>query len=326
METCGAAKVAFTGGEFFLHPSWKDILESTTLSNIYILTNGMAITTDDINWINNYKLKRMRNEGRPILIGFGISLDGLEGHNRQRDYNFVDVIRLINRLKNAGFIITVNTVITNELIARELIDLYDIIIKLGVHRWQLAIGKHIENYCHSDLAEHGLKHLENSKTAIKIIVERYLKTAPDYPFKLEIEQLFRSGVIKETMFVEHNTGEHPCAYENGSAIVEDGDELKYCALLKKINFGKIMSDNSDSATRSNVIDNFLNMKISDTKCADCRYVKIQGGGCRASALSWTGDILEKDPVCCALSPFLEENIVPMLPVPLQKEFHRLIVE
>lgn len=65
---------------------------------------------------------------------------------------------------------------------------------------------------------------------------------------------------------------------------------------------------------------FLSKSISDLPCKDCRYGKLFHGGCRANSLSYLAKMWDIDPICCALSPFVEDEIVPLLPPKLQQSF------
>lgn len=55
---------------------------------------------------------------------------------------------------------------------------------------------------------------------------------------------------------------------------------------------------------------FLKKGINDLPCRDCRYAMLHMGGCRANSYAFNGEMWDRDPVCCTLSPFIESDIVP----------------
>jgi radical SAM protein with 4Fe4S-binding SPASM domain len=117
--------------------------------------------------------------------------------------------------------------------------------------------------------------------------------------------------------------EHPCDYQFGSVIVEKGDEVRFCPSLRNAGIGKLSFYNSFEDTYKANPDfmDFLSKSINDLPCRSCRYAKLFHGGCRANSLSYNGKMWDRDPICCSLSPFVEDEIVPLMPKPLRETFY-----
>ena len=63
---------------------------------------------------------------------------------------------------------------------------------------------------------------------------------------------------------------------------------------------------------------FRKARIADLEiCADCRYSRLCGGGCRSNALLSYGRITAPDPRACVAMQMLEDEILPELPGPFR---------
>ncbi|WP_238582067.1 hypothetical protein, partial [Pseudomonas aeruginosa] len=103
---------------------------------------------------------------------------------------------------------------------------------------------------------------------------------------------------------------------------------RFCPSLRNTSIGQITTEDSFSQIYSESKDfiDFLGKSISDLPCNDCRYGLLFHGGCRANSLSYAGKIWERDPICCSLSPFVEDVIVPLLPEKLKSSFYQSLQE
>jgi radical SAM protein with 4Fe4S-binding SPASM domain len=335
----GVKKVTLTGGELLTRTDWKEILTETieNIDNVYFITNGINLKKSDLEWLAKKRtIKTLKNFLKGHFsasdVGIAISLDGLKGNEIVRvNVNGVgvDSEKILDKIKlavNHGLHVTVNTTVTNDKSASELYEMYQILKDIGIDRWQIDQAYLAGRYVSSNIHSKDLSWLEIAKDNYERIVRDYLKDYPKLPdFRLEIVQVFRYDFLFYGLKPAANLEEHPCDYQFGSVIIENTDELRFCPSLRYDNAGLEHIDTSRSyyslLSSSQELQNFSDMQICDLPCRDCRYVLIHHGGCRANSVSYNGKILDRDPICCALSPFVEERIVPLLPQFLQKQFY-----
>lgn len=123
-------EVNFTGGEPLLCPYWVEItrcLKDLGI-NSKILTNGLTLNGENIN-----KLKEVE------IAGVGISLDGLDSTHdyiRGRKGLFQQVMNGIARTLQKDIPLTIITAV-NALNIDELPHLFNLLVSLGVDRWQI---------------------------------------------------------------------------------------------------------------------------------------------------------------------------------------------
>ncbi len=319
IEKCGAKKMTFTGGEFFLHPNWEQIIENTSVKSIYILTNGVSLNEEIIKSLLTFKLKKLKNK-QFVSVGLGVSLDGLEGNRLIRGIHGQDIIEKIKLLRDTGILVTVNTTVSNKTIASELDELYDILKTLEIHRWQIAVAKPVGRFEN----QNSDYYIDELKKAYKKLVEKHMNSFPDVPFRLEIEYILRHDILFNNKWKSYSFDNHPCSYEFGSTIIENGSQVYFCPVLKIPPFGDILNQPLEEIYKNPDFKEFSSIKISDIQCGDCKYRKLQAGGCRASALAISDSIYAADQLCCALSPFLEHEIIPLLPDGVKDNFELII--
>ncbi|WP_420094255.1 SPASM domain-containing protein [Paenibacillus faecalis] len=69
---------------------------------------------------------------------------------------------------------------------------------------------------------------------------------------------------------------------------------------------------------------FLNdLDQKNILCANCKYLKICGTGCRANAFESFGDIYRKDPLNCEVLPLFEKHISPLFSRETRENFAEL---
>lgn len=344
----GAKRITLTGGEFLTRNDWKDIVSYSIkcgFRNVYFITNGLNLKKGTLEWlsrtqsIHNVKnsLKIIIKKDRPLTIGFGISLDGIDGYGKIRKNNAgksIDVDKILKTIElatNYGLYVTVNTTVSNSIIAKELYAMYETLLALKIDRWQID-QVFPEGRGGSSSA------IEPYDNWFPVALESYYKIVRNYlsiyPKKtkmmLEIVQLFRTAILTSGFGSERTNLVHPCDYQFGSVIVENGSLVRFCPSLRGIqdNIFDIedMEIEKESFTRNASFSKFSELTINDLACNDCRYRFISHGGCRANSFSLEGSIYKKDPICCRLSPFIEDKIVPLLPEKIIAEFISLIDE
>lgn len=342
----GATRITLTGGEFLLRPDNRDLIEyavSIGYRNIYFITNGVYLNKSTLEWLADIKVKEtikstipvILKKTKPLTIGLGISLDGLIGnelirkHKNLKPLSYESVLEKIELACNYGLYITVNTTICNSTTASELYAIYKMLLDLKVDRWQIdqvfMSGRSLE----SNVIEDTQQWIEKAKKSYIKILSNYIKIYPKKTkLKLEIVQLFRSSILDNGFKIINNDEYHPCNYQFGSLIVENGSIVRFCPSLR-YNNDEIFSltENNLSCKSYKKNDNFNKfscLSIKDLPCKDCRYKFISHGGCRGNAVSYSNDLYTTDPVCCSFAPFLEKEIVPLLPQKLQQQYHQAI--
>lgn len=300
----GCKTFAFSGGEPLCR---KDIVEIIKYAGdpIIILTNGYVLTNKLLNQIS----------GINKTIEFRISWDGYNGHRFIRNRPWEPVLKNIEKLVRFGFIVSVNSSLIKQNM-NELERMYKTIKNLRVDRWRIDIpylrGNFLKNA--SEMAVN----LEKVFPKIQKLVKRYLKEKPK--FELDIIQAFRSRLLKQGSFFTFSKDSHPCAYRRVLAVRPDGG-MSYCATWDKI-FGYLLNEEIKEITQKKDWKEFEKIRIKNLKsCAECRYLVICGGGCRARALYSTGDILAPDPLACRVHSLSEKYIWPILPHKIKELFY-----
>lgn len=324
----GAKKVTLTGGEIFTRPDWKEILifASKYFDNIYILTNGSFLNKRVFQFLASIKVKKILQNllyfrSPSVTIGLGISLDGFIGHNknRNRDLDYNTLLKIIERATEYGLYITINTTVTNIETAQELGEMYDIISTLSIDRWQIDLPFLSGRY-KNEILINDKRFLNELFYSYKYIVGNYVKDYPKLPlWNLEIVQVFRTSILKTGFKIIDPETDHPCAYNFGSLIVENGNELRFCPSLRNEKIGDFTNGTLPYLTNSE-FKSFSEIVANDLKCKGCSFIKIFHGGCRANSLSYFNELLGKDPYCCILSEFVANNIIPLLPKHAEDSF------
>ena len=130
LDEIGCRVLTLIGGEYFLYPNWKELLEELTHTKIKvgIVTNGLALNTEKLEFLKQMNVK-----------GLGISMDGAteKTHDfiRQVPGCFKNAWKIIRSSKDMLYTNIITTI--NKLNIVELKDLRDLIIQNGVYSWQL---------------------------------------------------------------------------------------------------------------------------------------------------------------------------------------------
>ncbi|OGQ92497.1 MAG: hypothetical protein A2284_07550 [Deltaproteobacteria bacterium RIFOXYA12_FULL_61_11] len=327
----GVSKITLTGGELFTRPDWKEVVDLAlrVCPNVSILTNGYLVDEPTLAWLAQRKVlhglagwfRRGAAHGTRSL-GLGFSIDGLEAHSgirRDTSGRPTSARTLLERVRLArdyGLFTTINTTISKAEVAADLPALYKAVLEAGAHRWQVDLAFPSGRY------GNGRGTLPSwtrgAFEAIAAVFYRYLEAYPQLPgLKLDLVQCFRSDALVLGLPTA-SWDEHPCAYNFGALVVEDGDRLRFCPSLRNTDWGAWEDPAlpKQYLTPTRQIRDFAALRLADLPCRDCRYGRLFHGGCRANALGYTGRLEERDPVCCAFSPFLEQVVLPRLPAPV----------
>lgn len=299
----GCEQFLFTGGEPFMREDLLDMIEYCP-NTIIIGTNARLIPQETID-----RIETMDKE-----IEFRISVDGFVGHRNMRGVDSESALQTAKEIKKRDFPVIINTVITRANIS-ELSEMYALMSNLGVDGWHIAFPFNDGRYSnHKGVLEPSVYEAVKS---CRFLIKKYLREKPS--FELEIINLFKSQNLSHGFYL-HQLNQHPCSYNSGLISIRPQGNVSFCGLLDMV-FGNTRQSSLTRILSSSAWTDFNRFTLMDlNQCADCKYLLICGGGCRASALRNNGDILASDPFACQIYPIFEEEILPMFPKELQNTF------
>lgn len=306
----GINRITLAGGEPFIR---KDIL--TIISNcpedVSIITNGTKL--------NSSLLKKLRGieEKQSKIITMRISLDGLEANKDIRGVSCDEILKKIEMVRKYGFVTVVNTTLSKFIRVGELKKMLQILEKLNVDQWNIDIPFSEGSYKKNNLS----LNLELIFTEIKGLIKTYM--ANSYKMKMDVVGIFSSDMIKENKQLPIlKMQDHPCSYQFGSVAINPKGEILLCPSLH-ISFGRY--DEIDTYRANKKWQDFRNhTRKSPEGCRSCKYLPICGGGCRANALTYGGDLWGKDFLSCELMHFLEKDLISIYPKEVQEKFYKII--
>ena len=299
----GCQDIGFSGGEPFMRNDFLDILEYSKKYPIHVLTNGLLLNNDMITKLNNID---------SLLIEFRISLDGLKSHSKLRGVDYKQVLENIKNLLKNDYIVTVNTMITNDNIF-ELKEMYEIFKKIHIDRWRLDFIFNAGNASINDINYVGdekfFEELEN-------LIYTYIKEKPD--FEMDINKIFRSAFLRNFTSMKYDMNTKPCEYQGSLTIRPNGD-VSFCPSLELV-YGNILKDNIEDIVNSKGWKNFSNIMVKDLpeKCLTCEYLEYCGGGCRADAYYASKSLYGICDFTCKLVKFYVDKVLPMIKENIEK--------
>jgi radical SAM protein with 4Fe4S-binding SPASM domain len=303
----GASFFGITGGEALLR---KDLFEIVTYArqiglNVSIITDGRSVDERDFENI-------VKNEVR-----VSVSIDGAEATNDlvRGKGAYAAAVRLIERLSKEKLLnclvytlANVSDSVTN-VNEKDFVDVLDLAEKYGA-RWVIYHGmipysndvtslKACPSPQQNEWAWNKLFDLQSvykGKPAINVYYPSYARVAKQ-----------RGQADWDNWFNHFFLGR--CFFGKFMSIAENGDAIP-CSYNDVYRFG-----NTITQTLQRIWDIMQNneffAKVRDKsnlkgKCGVCEYKDICGG-CRTSALFFTGDILGSDPQCAYMPKVLREH-------------------
>jgi radical SAM protein with 4Fe4S-binding SPASM domain len=251
------------------------------------------------------------------------SLDGFEGHNMARPPSKWDSIirniRLFREQRN-DIKININTVIHRHNLT-EIDHLFEELVGIGINEWRLDVP----------IKPRDLNIMPDFSAVIQIAA-RLIMGRYDNSIRRKIElALFRvyksqlENIKMETVIAKTDTSLHPCDYFLGTLAIKPDRTVRLCSPMQN-KLGRVGENiNLKEVLRSAEGNNFFDLKVNELEnCKGCKYLLLCGGGCRADALRWTGDLLEADPISCIMMPLVEEKVIPILSSNLATVYKNLI--
>lgn len=290
-------RVALTGGEPFVREDLPEIMEALAQQQIavaQIYSNGVLISDNVLQGIKKYG----------FLPNVQISLDGRGTHDAMRgvDGSEQATIKVIRLLRKHGFPVTISTSIDRTNI-ESLSATYELLKELNIQYWRVAPPLGIGNWRQSAT---GLA-WEEILTVCAQVMARWL--TDNRPFLLQVPG-FQSPIGKEAENQENYSPESydcttcrlSCSLMPDGKIIPcpgytDTDLYEQMPNLLETPFSSIWSD---SMLRTIVDIKKGEVLKHNRQCVDCDEFGRCGGGCRATALLATGDLLAAAPQSCEM--------------------------
>lgn len=293
--------VALTGGEPLLRRDLAQIIErlvrqGTSITDIF--TNGALLTTEFIDDI--------------VRIGcsptFQISLDGVGFHDAMRGRAGTEdlAVNAMRLLRSAGCTVIVSTTVDRASVA-SLAATYELMCELGISAWRVGTPQRIGNWTSSDAS----LSLEQQERYFAPVLSRW--RSDGRPFRLVLGQLFdeaedECNVAPPRVYDRETLDCASCRQE--PYLLPDGTLLPcpgYVDSALEDRMPNVLDRGfsaawADRDTLLSALGDLRKGAILDRnpECRSCHLFDRCGGGCRASALRETGDVLQRDPVACRL--------------------------
>lgn len=283
----GIKSVSLTGGEVFSPHYIENTkylitkLNKEKINIISISTNGIFLTNKLMKWLDdNIDLEK--------LI-FRISLDTLDSNilNLRPGYKEVYSVTFWDLLEQYSANIIVTTVLYRQAI-EEVIKIADYLkTKKNILRWivkPMVVTKAKQNNIKKNYQEEMLIY--------KNILSWY-KNNKDIRFDFLIGNSISKGMLDNPeKNIEISLWDHPCREEKNQRTIKSNGSFTRCPIISEL--GNQFSLNIERLSESSQ-ELFDNLTINEMKCANCKYYKLCGGGCRLFAISATGSYYECDP-------------------------------
>ncbi len=327
-ERANVLEVSLTGGEPFVRRDLLDILQLLAQKKIrlaQIFSNGLLIT--------NRHLASIRKIGfRPA---FQISFDGVGAHDQMRGTTGTEqgVIDAIRRLRDAGFPVVVATAI-DQLNLACLAGTYALMGKLGVQAWRIAAPQETGNWRGTTTAAS----LDQQAAACAPVLEQWLRDGQPFsiqlcgfyngrPRDLDAGQPVRRAQQepaaararaqatgrKRPPGLPRMPEYSPESYDCGGCreqpnLLPEGTLVPcpgYVDGLFQERMPNLLREDLSEVWRRSFLRRFADMRKKDVlaknpECVACKLFKACGAGCRASALTATGNLMARDPIACEL--------------------------
>ncbi|MCL6451762.1 MAG: radical SAM protein [Acetobacteraceae bacterium] len=317
----GYRAVVLSGGEPLLHPDFTGV--ARLCADI-----GLNVTL-----FTNASVPRRRWETAieaPGLAGIRVSLDGLSAHDRLRPgSHWPEVVGRLDSLRKArpGVRLEVNTMLS-RLNLGELQALYRVLKGAGVSRWNLDLPTPTGRAAGPAWRRAAIGPGDGGLArTLATLVETVL--ADGEPLRLSIRGMYDSAaeVYRAPACARgpepsaglpasnslYGPDSHPCQHEAITAVRPSGDITRcpsHPAVLANLGQAGSLRRALEQGRRHA----FSRLRLAQCQdCAPCRYLRLCGAGCRASALYLTGSDLAPDPVACASLRLAEAHVWPLLP-------------
>jgi len=332
-ERANVLDVSLTGGEPFLRRDLVDLIQLLTDKKIrlsQIFTTGLLIT--------DRHLERIQSIG--LRPAFQLSFDGLGTHDQMRGVSGTEprVIEAIRRLRAARFPVAIATAMDTVNLDR-LADTYELMKKLDVQAWRIAAPQATGNWRGTTTAASLDAQAKTCALLLKRWVadgqpfgiqlgaffrggrpreagsEPADQSARQKPAKSRAGVRARSGAkrLERLPAMPEGPTYTPDAYDCGACrekpnLLPDGTLVPcpgYVDSIVQARMPNLLREDLSQVWTRSFLREITDLRKKDLlarnpECVDCELFKECGMGCRAMALTETGDLMAKDPVACEL--------------------------
>lgn len=320
LDRLNVRRIQLSGGEPLLREDIWDIIDAIDEHKIFldvISTNATLITPESAEKFG----ERFRENGALYISLDGISEETYEGLRGEGTFSLI--MNALDLLEEAGCRVFINTMAYKGNL-HEIEKMYDWIkSRKNIVGWRIGLpkvlGRYEENHEHLEVG------FDEVISVFKKLIIRWLDERPE--LRLELSDFFRTDSF-ETGFEDHQLDDSPCKYAMTNASIKPDGKVVFCAsmeIFEPANLGYALQEGLENVWYGERHMNYRKLKIRDLdKCAECRYVRICGGGCRSNALLSYGSLYAEDPRACTAMKMLEEEIMPMLPEDVRIQIDNLI--
>lgn len=320
LDKLNVRRIQLSGGEPLTREDIWDIIGAIDEHKIFldvISTNATLIDSESAKKFG----ERFRENGALYISLDGISKETYEG--LRGEGTFPLIMNAFDLLEKEGCRVFVNTMAYKGNL-HEIEKMYDwILSRKNIVGWRIGLpkvlGRYEENHEHLEVG------FDEVIAVFKKLIIRWLKERPE--LRLELSDFFRTDSF-EIGFEDHQLEDNPCKYAMTNASIKPNGKVVFCAsmeIFEPANLGYAVQEGLENVWYGERHMNYRKLKIKDLeKCAQCRYVRICGGGCRSNALLSYGSLYAEDPRACTAMKMLEEEIMPMLPEDVKMQIESLI--
>ncbi len=300
------SSVSVSGGEPLMMPNLEHLLRNIECRDIYIsalFTNGLLIDDKTIRMLSSLRKK-------PPLY---ISLDSLPGEqfmfrgfpSKTAKRVLEKIVAGISSLVQAGFRVTVNTVINAENI-NILERMHDLMLSIGVFNWRLGFPKMTPNF--KDHLQFSADWNMIAERCFSILQKHFEK---GQPFPLQVEYMYRD-VLFEQGLPNLTPEDYVCDYEGRrhEVNIKPNGDVVSCAYCNELPIGNIGKSSLWDIWYSAEMQKVKSVKIKGVRdCQGCELIPLCGTGCRANAFFLHGDFFNsRDDYACHAVKFFRDRV------------------
>lgn len=284
------SSVSILGGEPLMREDIFDVLRIFRRHYVAVFnlfTNGSLLTKSNLAIL--CKLP---------LFNLTLSIDGWSSRSNDFIRQGSDIQKIKSVLmiaKSSGIPITVSTIVTKWCLP-ELNDMYSELSSIGVNTWILGIPRFVGR-------------ASKFKEQIGDNYREILDALSDLR-RIHKSRVNSKGLRLKITLPEDSNGynylTYPCRYRDTVRIKSDGS-VHWCQVMWEVNprlsrIGDIKRKDLEELLYKDRPNTHLAKVATDRlyECKHCNKFGECGGGCRAFAYQYGGDILGKDPIACQL--------------------------
>jgi radical SAM protein with 4Fe4S-binding SPASM domain len=267
-KNLGLLSLTITGGEPFLYKDLFQLLNNIVSLDLVVRaieTNGTLLTTEVVKELSKYK---------DIISFIAVSLDGPRNvHESTRGYRtFPKVIKSIKMLIDSGFNVSINTIISKDLISlsyKELKIFLDFLVRLGVKGVNF-INLHLPIYAPMDIIN--LKPSYEELMRFSIFMDRlYIEFQDKLLLNIGLPPAMLPKVLRKKVIALNTNCDRPCAHANRSIYIRADGSVVPCPLWDDVLgvFGNIKNSSIKRIWHS-ILRFMTEIKsFIDSKCNNC---------------------------------------------------------